>query len=88
VSQIKSRLFGVYSLPAEDRFRLVAGTEAVMKFGPRVVAELLLQVADSDTEELLLLLDDYARIAPVVGPLGGADWTTPLRPGRRPRRAA
>jgi hypothetical protein len=83
-----SSIRGVYGLPALDRARLVAGTEALMRFGPRMVAELLLEVSDRDVEEVLRLLDGYARYAPVVEALGGTDWTTPLRPDCRPRMAA
>jgi hypothetical protein len=57
-----------------------------MRFGPRMVAELLLEVSGRDVEEVLRLLDGYARLAPVVEALGGTDWTSPLRPGRRPPR--
>jgi hypothetical protein len=77
---------GVYGLAAPHRARLILGTQALLTFGPRMLAELLLEVADGDVEGLLHLLDNYARLAPVVEALGGTDWTSPLRPGRRPPR--
>jgi hypothetical protein len=79
---------GAYSLPPSDRRRLIAGTEALMWFGPRMIAELLLEVSDGDTEELLRRLDDYARLAAVVGELGGGDWTRPIQAALRGGRAA
>jgi hypothetical protein len=58
-----------------------------MALGPRVVAELLLEVADRDIDDLLRRLDRYVQLADVVNRLGGADWTPPLRTIIR-RRAA
>jgi hypothetical protein len=77
---------GAYGLKPTDRARLIAGTDALMHFGPRVIAELLLEVAE--IEPLLNLLDHYARIAVLAEQLGGADWTPPIRAATRGRRAA
>jgi hypothetical protein len=79
---------GAYGLKPADRARLIAGTEALMQFGPRLIAELLLEVADGEIEPLLNLLDHYARIAVLAEQLGGADWTAPIRAATRGRRAA
>jgi hypothetical protein len=79
---------GAYSLKPVDRQRLVLGVEHVVRLGPRVTAELLIETSD-DVLHLLRRLDDLRRLTPeVAAALGADDWTTPLRPGRRPRMAA
>jgi hypothetical protein len=81
-------LRGAYHLAPVDRNRLVLGIEYVIRLGPRVTAELLIETTD-DVPHLLRRLDDFRRLTPeAVAALGTGDWTVPLRPGRRPRRAA
>jgi hypothetical protein len=59
-----------------------------MAFGPRVIAELLLEVSDGDIEEQLRLLDGYASLGAIVEELGEGDWTAPIQAAIRGRRAA
>jgi hypothetical protein len=74
---------GTYSLQPADRQRLVLGVEHVLRLGPRVTAELLIETSD-DVPHLLLRLDDLRRLTPEVAEALGVDrWTAPLRPGRR-----
>jgi hypothetical protein len=68
----------VYSLPPVDRDRLIVGVEHVLRLGPRVLAELLLEATD-DVPHLLRCLDEYWRLTPDVA-LGASDWTAPPRP--------
>ena len=68
---------GVYGLRPIDRKRLVLGVEHVHRLGPRVVAELLVEVTD-DVPHLLRALDDFRRLAPEVAEAIAANvWTSP-----------
>jgi hypothetical protein len=63
-----------------DRQRLIAGTEALVRLGPRVVCEFLLEAMSDDIPSLLRRLDDFARVSPEVArALGVDDWTAPIR---------
>jgi hypothetical protein len=79
---------GAYGLQPDHRRRLVLGVEALMAFGPRAIAELLLEVADGEVDELLGRLNEYARLGRTVDRLDGANWTAPIRAAIRGRRAA
>jgi hypothetical protein len=79
---------GVYGLRPQDRLRLVLGAEHVCRLGPRVLGELLIEVAD-DFPSLLGTLDDLRRLSSEVAQaIGADDWTTPIRVDVRGRRAA
>jgi hypothetical protein len=71
-------LKGAYGLRPVDRRRLVRGVADVMRCGPRVVAELLLELDNAD--EVLRRLDNFRRLSPEVADvLEARQWTRPLR---------
>jgi len=76
-----------YSLDPDDRLRLVLGVEHVHRLGPRVIAELLIEVTD-DVPHLLRRLDDLLRLTPeVADALNVRNWTALIRTALRPRAA-
>lgn len=79
---------GAYGLSPPDRERLVLGVEHVVRLGPRVLAELLVETTD-DVPHLLRRLDAYRRLTPeLVAALGANDWTRPIAAAIRRRRVA
>jgi hypothetical protein len=80
-------LRGAYGLSPSDRARLVRDVDAVMRCGPRTIAELLLEFDHAD--EVLRRLENYCRLSPEASQtLRAGDWTRPLRAALRAARAA
>ena len=78
---------GCYALRPNDRHRLVLGVEHVHRLGPRVMAELLVEVTD-DIPHLLRALDDLKRLSPEVAEAIAANvWTSPILVSVRGRAA-